>query len=85
VDAAVNLPAQWQSDRTLDVSGYQCPLPALKARKALLSMAAGQRLELIATDPMASVDLPHFCQESGNRLVATAKDGKRLLFLIERA
>lgn len=74
----------WPSDRTLDVSGYQCPLPTLKARKALLSMAAGERLRVIATDPMASIDIPHFCEESGNRLIATAKEGTRLLFLIER-
>jgi tRNA 2-thiouridine synthesizing protein A len=82
---AVNPPAHWQKDRTLDVSGYRCPLPALKARKTLLSMAVGERLQLTATDPMASVDIPHFCQESGNRLIATAKEGTRLLFLIERA
>ncbi len=81
----MNAPADWQSNRTLDVSGYQCPLPALKARKALLAMAAGEKLLVAATDPMASIDIPHFCQESGHRLLATAKDGTKLLFLIERA
>lgn len=80
----MSAPSEWRADRVLDVSGYQCPLPTLKARKALLAMAAGQRLEVIATDPMASVDIPHFCQESGNRLLATAKDGTKLRFLIER-
>ncbi len=47
-------------------------------------MAPGERLELVATDPMAAVDIPHFCQESGHRLIATAKDGTALIFLIER-
>lgn len=80
----MNTRADWRSNRTLDVCGYQCPLPTLKARKALLTMQAGERLEVIATDPMSSVDIPHFCQESGHRLIATAKDGAKLLFLIER-
>ena len=76
--------SNWQIDRTLDVSGYQCPLPTLKARKVLMAMAKGERLELVTTDPMAAVDIPHFCQESGHRLIATAKNGAALIFLIER-
>lgn len=80
----MSAPADWQSDRTLDASGYQCPLPTLKAQKALLAMTAGEKLQITATDPMAAVDIPHFCQESGHRLIASAKDGSKLLFLIER-
>ena len=80
----MSAPGDWRSDRNLDVSGYQCPLPTLKARKALLGMSVGERLQVTATDPMAAVDIPHFCQESGHRLIASAKDGTKLLFLIER-
>lgn len=72
------------ADRTLDTSGWRCPLPALKARKALLAMAAGARLRLVATDPMAAIDIPHFCKEAGHKLIAATRDGNRLLFLIER-
>jgi tRNA 2-thiouridine synthesizing protein A len=74
----------WAADRTLDTSGLACPLPVLKARKALLGMAPGQRLIVIATDPMAAIDLPHFCNESGHRLIAQAQDGVALRFLVER-
>jgi len=54
---------------TLDLSGLLCPLPVLKARKKLLSMQAGEVLHVIATDPMAAIDLPHFCAEQGYELL----------------
>jgi tRNA 2-thiouridine synthesizing protein A len=74
----------WTSDRVLDTSGLQCPLPVLRARKALISLSAGQRLLVIATDPMAAIDLPHFCAESGHRLLASGPHGGKHRFLIER-
>lgn len=67
-----------------DLKGLNCPLPVLKARKRLAGMAPGERLWLVTTDPLAAVDIPAFCTESGHRLMeaeATA-DGHR--FLIER-
>ena len=70
--------------RTIDTSGLACPLPVLKARKALLAMAPGERLALTATDPLAAIDIPHFCEEAGHRLIASsARDGV-LSFVIER-
>jgi tRNA 2-thiouridine synthesizing protein A len=74
----------WEFDAALDAGGLKCPLPVLKARKALLALRPGQRLRVTATDPLAAIDLPHFCAESGHRLVATATQGTRLLFLVER-
>ena len=78
-----------QPDRTsaltLDASGLQCPLPVLKARKALLNLASGQRLTVTATDPLATIDFRHFCAESGNRLVAHETRDGRHVFVIERA
>jgi tRNA 2-thiouridine synthesizing protein A len=71
-------------DAVLDASGLQCPLPVLRARKALISLSAGQRLLVIATDPMAAIDLPLFCAEAGHRLVASGPDGGTHRFLIER-
>lgn len=53
-------------DATLDTVGLLCPLPVLKARKRLKSMQPGQVLRLLASDPAAVVDVPHFCAESGN-------------------
>ena len=70
---------------TLDASGLQCPLPVLKARKALLNLAPGQRLMVTATDPLAALDFQHFCSQSGNRLVAHETHDGRHVFVIERA
>ncbi len=74
----------WTAAATVDASGLRCPLPVLRARKALLPMPSGARLILIATDPLAGIDVPHFCAEAGHRLIATDNDGKTHRFLIER-
>lgn len=68
----------------LDVSGLLCPLPVLKARKALQSLAIGETLVVIATDPAAAIDIPHFCGEAGHELVSSSKAGERLVFEIRR-
>ncbi len=70
--------------RTIDTSGLACPLPVLKARKALNAMAPGERLALTATDPLAAIDIPHFCDEAGHRLIANDARNGVLSFLIER-
>ncbi len=53
----------------LDVTGLQCPLPVLKAQKALKALSAGSILDVISTDPMAAIDIPHFCSEKGHVLL----------------
>ncbi len=68
----------------LDVSGYQCPLPVLKAAKKLKTMAPGSVLRLIATDPAAAIDVPHFCTEQGHELVSQETQEDRLVFFIRR-
>jgi tRNA 2-thiouridine synthesizing protein A len=70
---------------TLDLSGLLCPLPVLRARKRLLQMKAGEILQVIATDPMAAIDLPHFCTEQGYELLSQTKDGLNLNFRIRKA
>lgn len=67
-----------------DLKGLQCPLPVLKARKKLAGMPAGARLLVETTDPLAAVDIPNFCRESGHRLLdsESVEGGHR--FLIER-
>jgi tRNA 2-thiouridine synthesizing protein A len=74
----------WIHAAAVDARGLACPLPVLKARKALLALAPGQRLLIEATDRMAAIDVPHFCNESGHRLIATEASGQTLRFLIER-
>jgi tRNA 2-thiouridine synthesizing protein A len=68
----------------LDVSGFQCPLPVLKAAKKLKAMAPGSVLRLIATDPAAAIDVPHFCNEQGHELLGREENEGRLVFLIRR-
>jgi len=53
-------------DHTLDARGLLCPLPVLKMRKRLKSLAVGEVLELWADDPAAVIDVQHFCTESGH-------------------
>ena len=73
-------------EQTLDTRGLLCPLPVLKARKRLHTLPAGTVLRVIADDPAARVDFPHFCAEQGHRLLAEADlpDGV-LEFLIRKA
>ncbi|AVO39602.1 sulfurtransferase TusA family protein [Pukyongiella litopenaei] len=61
---------------TLDAIGLLCPLPVLKARKRLMALPDGAVLELLADDPAAVIDVPHFCVESGHVLIGqTDRDG----------
>ena len=69
---------------TLDLSGLLCPLPVLKARKRLMAMAPGSVLVVTATDPMAAIDIPHFCNEQGHVLESKSEDGNALTFRIRR-
>ncbi len=71
-------------DQEIDATGLLCPLPVLKARKRLQGMASGGVLRLIATDPAAVIDVPHFCAESGHELIATAEEGAAQIYLIRR-
>ena len=54
----------------LDAKGLKCPLPVLKARKAMKALAPGEVLRVLATDPGAVGDFQHFCQVTGHRLLA---------------
>jgi tRNA 2-thiouridine synthesizing protein A len=62
-------------DAELDARGLLCPLPVLKARKRLGALAPGAVLRVVADDPAALVDIPHFCAEAGHALVAQADLG----------
>lgn len=72
------------AERLLDTRGLSCPLPALKARKALKAMPPGERLRVLATDPKAFQDIAALCEATGDRLVATDTAGPELVFVIER-
>ena len=67
-----------------DLRGLNCPLPVLKARKRLSDMASGAQLWVETTDPLAVIDLPHFCREAGHALVTTESVSGGHRFLIKR-
>jgi tRNA 2-thiouridine synthesizing protein A len=69
----------------LDLTGLKCPLPALKTRKALKSVSPGDRLEVHCTDPLSVIDIPALINETGDKVEITARDDKRIVFLIEKA
>ncbi len=73
------------SSDTLDTRGLKCPLPVLKAAKRLKSMVAGTVLTVEATDPMAVIDFPHFCAESGHELVRQSQEDDLYIFEIRKA
>ena len=72
------------ADATLDAKGLNCPLPILKAKKALKELANGQTLEILATDPGSVKDFEAFSRTTGNKLLETAEDGGVYRFVIER-
>ena len=63
-------------DEELDARGHLCPIPVLKARKKLKSMARGKVLRLLADDPAAVIDVPHFCAEAGHELLDSREAGE---------
>lgn len=69
--------------QTLDTSGLNCPLPILKTKKALKSMAAGETLQILATDPGSVADIAAFCKQTGNELMESAEEGGKFRFLIK--
>jgi tRNA 2-thiouridine synthesizing protein A len=69
----------------LDTKGLKCPLPVLKARKALREVAPGGLLKVLATDPGAVKDFEHFCKTTGTELVEHREEEEGVLvFLIRR-
>jgi len=72
------------ADQTLDARGLNCPLPILKARKALKEVPAGGTLEIISTDPGSVADFEAFCRQTGNELMESSSDDSEYRFLIKR-
>jgi len=69
----------------LDARGLNCPLPILRAKKAINGLEADQVLKIIATDPGSVKDFEAFCNQTGNELVSTAEDGGEFTFFIKKS
>ncbi len=75
--------------QTLDLTGYRCPIPVIRAEAALRRMAPGAQAQILTDDPLAAIDIPHFCQAAGHkveRLATEAPEGRPNLcvFLVTR-
>jgi tRNA 2-thiouridine synthesizing protein A len=66
-------------DATLDATGLLCPLPVLKARRALKPLSPGAVLEILATDPGATKDFKHFCQTTGCEMLEASEQPEGVL------
>ena len=71
-------------DTELDASGLNCPLPILRAKKALNGMTAGQVLHIIATDPGSVKDFEAFAKQTGNELQESREEGGKFYFLMKK-
>ena len=69
----------------LDARGLNCPLPILKTRKAINNLGTGDVLEVTSSDPGSVKDMASFCQQTGNRLLASNESDNSFVFLIEKA
>jgi len=68
----------------LDLSGFKCPLPALKTRKALKGIAVGDQLEVRCTDPLAGIDIPNLIRETGDQIVSEQQTDRQIIFVIAK-
>ena len=71
-------------DKEIDTSGLNCPLPILKAKKALTELQSGQTLKVIATDPGSWRDFEAFAKQTGNALLSQEKTETNFIFVLQR-
>lgn len=73
-----------QADKELDTRGLNCPLPILKAKKALAELQSGQVLKVVATDPGSMRDFQAFARQTGNELLQQETIGAELVHYLRR-
>jgi len=73
-----------ESTRELDARGLNCPLPILKAKKALADMQSGELLKIVATDPGSMRDFQAFARQTGNELVEQTTMGDEFVHVLRR-
>jgi tRNA 2-thiouridine synthesizing protein A len=67
-----------------DLRGLKCPLPVLKTRRKMSSLPSGTMIRVETTDPLAGIDIPHFCRQDGHELIETEKTEGGHRFLIRK-
>lgn len=73
-----------QVDKEIDTRGLNCPLPILKAKKALADMSSGQLLRVLSTDPSSNRDFEAFARQTGNELLNQSTDGDVFVHVLRR-
>ena len=73
-----------QDNDPYDLRGLKCPLPVLRTRKRLNSLGTGAELVILTNDPLAKIDIPHFCREEGHDLLSLETEGDTHRFHIRR-
>ena len=73
------------AEKILNLRGLKCPLPALRARKALGALQAGDMLVAECTDPLTAIDIPNLLRETGDTMVSSAREGDVLVFRIRKS
>ncbi len=71
-------------DKELDARGLNCPLPILRAKKALAEVGSGQVLKILSTDPGSVKDFAAFAKQTGNELLSTAEAGGEFTFFMKK-
>jgi tRNA 2-thiouridine synthesizing protein A len=71
-------------DHEIDATGLKCPLPVLRLRKRLSEVAQGDVVRLLASDPMAAIDVPHFCAEAGHEFLGTEDTGEAAAYFVRK-
>ncbi len=71
-------------EHIINLRGLKCPLPALRARRALSALEPGDVLVAECTDPLTTVDIPNLARETGDTVKSTEKQGKVLVFRIRK-
>ena len=72
-------------DSELDASGLNCPLPILRAKKALGALESGKVLRIVATDPGSVKDFEAFAKQTGNELMESGEEGGKFVFMIKKS
>ena len=72
------------AEKTANLRGLKCPLPALRTKKLLSGMASGDELTIECTDPLSAIDIPNLLRHTGDQLATKSQDGEVLVFRIRK-
>jgi tRNA 2-thiouridine synthesizing protein A len=73
------------AEKIINLRGLKCPLPALRARKALTGLKSGDLLVAECTDPLTAIDIPNLVNQTGDKLVSNSRRGDLLVFRIRKS